>query len=862
MADVPTCARVSKIDTLKITSASGEQIKIIGKVYNLTVVFNGRKYALNPYVTETKPRYIILGIDFILEFPEILKDCLPIAKNSDNKQNGKKCIATINAELPALRESIISTYSSVFNDEITSENGCKLYKHSIDTGNSRPFKEMNGRLPIFWKTEISSEIQKQLRNGIIKRSKSPWCSRIVPVRKQNGELRLCLDFRRLNSLTTKDCYPLPRIDEIFDLLSGAMYFSTLDATCGYSQILLNEGDQAKTAFSFNNELYEYTRMPFGLCNAPSTFQRAMNDLFSGEFRQFVIAYLDDVIIYSRSLEEHKKHLNRVFKVIQASGLVLNLKKCRLCKTEVKILGNIINSGQIKPDPDKISALRAYNKPNTIKEMRSFLGLANYIRSYIPNFAGLASPLFDLLKGESRRSIKTITWDNKLYNVFRELKTTIANITYRSQPNLKKRFVLTTDASSFAIGAILSQLGDNGEKLMISTFSKKLDRAQLNYSVTDKELLAVIKGIEYYRHYLLGRKFSVETDHKSLEFLMTAKHTTGRFLRWALKLQEYEFDIIHIKGEDNNADGLSRQILYGLNVEAKDDNKLSIANKQIILHNYHMITGHGSLAVMMYCLKNKFAWNNIARDVKELIEKCVICKKAGGANINTYNKPINTTAPNELWEIDLIGRLKTHDGNKFIFIAVDHYTKYVEGCVIANKNAKTIESKIQELIIKKHGIPKKILTDNGKEFRNANVIALCKIKGIEMIHNSPGHHETMGLVERTNQTVFRKLQKLCNYGELNWENYVEAAIYATNISFNRALQTSPYIFHYGVIPTFLIDKTHNKMGKTVDLSAIRKKRKYQNVKYVRKNIVKGKISCTADCAVEDKVLVYKERPKIL
>jgi hypothetical protein len=268
----------------------------------------------------------------------------------------------------------------------------------------------------------------------------------------------------------------------------------------------------------------------------------------------------------------------------------------------------VSDGIVKPDPDKVVAIKNYNIPKTIKELRSFLGLVNYCREYIPNFANLASPLNSLLKGESKKSIKKIAWNQNIENSFNQIKTIIANKVYRAQPNLKNKFILTTDASNEAIGAVLAQENRDGKREMIYAFIRKLDDTQRRYSVTDKELLALVKGIEHFRHFLLGTEFVVETDHKALQYLWSNKDINTRLFRWSLKLQEYSFVPRYIRGESNPADGLSRSenIINVLNFDDK--------SKKEILEEYHTTLGHGSPQNMKFSLSEKYYWPRMYKDI--------------------------------------------------------------------------------------------------------------------------------------------------------------------------------------------------------------------------------------------------------
>jgi hypothetical protein len=395
---------------------------------------------------------------------------------------------------------------------------------------------------------------------------------------------------------------------------------------------MNERDKCKTAFSWRNGHYEYNRMPFGLCNAPATFPKAMDVVLKNELDVFVLAYLDDIIIFSKSDKEHFKHLEIILTKLKEAGLVLNKKKCKWFRREIKILGNIVSEGVIKPDPDKVKAIKEYPLPKTIKELRSFLGLINYCREFLPHFAQVSKSLNDLLKGETKKSVKRVAHTEASILAFKILKNALTEETKRAQPDFNLEFILTTDASDSGIGAILSQVKPSGKEQMISAFSKGFDVHQKNYSVIDKELLAVVKSIERYRHYLIGKEFLLRTDHKALVYLWDCKDPTTRLLRWAMKLQEYKFRIEYIKVEDNVADGYSR-------VNASrylDPPKLLMTEdtKSRILSEYHLALGHGSSNNMKASILCRYKWPGIFKEIEEFVSKCIICKKASGPVVNT------------------------------------------------------------------------------------------------------------------------------------------------------------------------------------------------------------------------------------
>lgn len=332
---------------------------------------------------------------------------------------------------------------------------------------------------------------------------------VVPVMKKDGTLRLCVDYREINAISTKDRYPLPNIEEIIDNLAECSVFSSLDATAGYHQFLIDKRDRKKTAFRFDGGFYEFVRMPFGLCNAPATFQRAMDKIFTGINGVYVIPYLDDIIVFSKTHDDHNLHIREVLSRLKKNNIVLNEGKCNFSKKEIKILGRVISKGLVKADPTKVEAINGFKMPKTIKELRSFLGLLNFCREFIPGLSSKAKVLFSKLEGFPRKSNKAITLTEEEREVFYNLRQEISKETARCQPNLNGEFIVTTDPSDFAIGGILSQINPDGKEQLIHTFSKTLVAAEKNYSVTDKELLAVVKTLSHFRKYLIGKKLPLE-----------------------------------------------------------------------------------------------------------------------------------------------------------------------------------------------------------------------------------------------------------------------------------------------------------------------------------------------------------------
>ena len=430
--------------------------------------------------------------------------------------------------------------------------GCfDLINHSIDTGDARPIKQRMRRTPLGFEQEEWKHLTSMLNCGVIQPSMSEWASPPVLVRKKDGGVRWCIDYRALNNVTKKDVFPLPLIEECIDTLSGTEFFSTLDMSSGYWQINLNEADRHKTAFITKYGLFEHTRMGFGLCNAPATFQRAVQLVLRGLTWKDVLAYLDDVIVVGSSFEHHLKNIGDVLLRFRQHNLKLKPKKCILFQREVKFLGKIVSGNGISVNPDNVSAVANWPVPKSTKDVEKFLGFINYHRDHIKD-CGKTSECLYQLTGK-----KPFIWNSEHDQAFKLLKEALISAPVLAYPKPDDPFILDTDASNNAVGAELIQIQD-GVARVICYGSFVLTPQQRNYCTTRKELLAVVRFTRQFRHYLLGRKFTVRTDHNSLTWLMRFKMIEGQLARWLEELSQYDMEIAHRPGKKHgNADALSR-----------------------------------------------------------------------------------------------------------------------------------------------------------------------------------------------------------------------------------------------------------------------------------------------------------------
>jgi Reverse transcriptase (RNA-dependent DNA polymerase)/RNase H-like domain found in reverse transcriptase/Integrase zinc binding domain/Chromo (CHRromatin Organisation MOdifier) domain len=431
------------------------------------------------------------------------------------------------------------------------------YDHKIplQPGTTPPWGPIYSLAPEELKV-LREYIDVHLRKGFIRNSQSSCSAPILFVKKPDGSLRLCVDYRGLNKITVKNRYPLPLINELFDRLRNAKRFTKLDMRDGYHRLRMAEGEEWKTAFRTRYGLFEYTVMPFGLCNAPGTFQHYVNDIFRDMLDVFMSAYLDDLLIYSKNLKEHKRHVRLVLERLAEHGLHLKATKCQFHQTEISFLGFVISEHGISMDPEKIRAITSWPIPKSVLDIQIFLGLANFYRRFIKNFSKITSPITRLLK----KGV-IFGWDKAANNAFKALKKAFTSAPILRHFDFDRPAVVETDSSDFGVGGLISQRDEDGVLHPVAFFSRKLLPAELNYEIYDKELLAIVDSLTTWRHYLQGSGHPVEviTDHKNLLWFTETKMYNRRQARWAEKLSHFDFVITYRPGSQNAApDALSRR----------------------------------------------------------------------------------------------------------------------------------------------------------------------------------------------------------------------------------------------------------------------------------------------------------------
>jgi hypothetical protein len=534
----------------------------------------------------------------------------------------------------------------------------------------------------------------------------------VLVKKKDGTFRMCIDYRALNRKTLKNRYPIPRIDELMDELRGAKYFSKIDLRSGYHQIRVRDQDIPKTTFRCHYGHFEFLVMPFGLTNAPATFQSCMNHIFRGQLRRFVLVFFDDILIYSRTWEEHLQHLEEVLRILEEQQFYAKLSKCEFGLTEMLYLGHIIGADGVKVHEEKIRAIRDWPVPRDVTTLRGFLGICTYYRKFVKGFSQLAAPLTDLTKKGA------FAWTDGAQAAFDRLKEVMSSCPVLALPDFSQPFTVECDASGVGVGAVLSQEGHP-----IAFESRKLLPHELSYSIYDKEMLAIMHALAKFRQYLVGNRFRVKTDHNSLRHFMGQQGLNDRQQRWVSKVQAYDFDIEYVRGKHNVvADALSRrpaglslmsicqdwkaqllveyskdrracEVLEGTHADERyrvmdeviyyKGRIYLVPNSQLrerVLQAAHdsPLSGHQGFRKTYMVVRERFTWKGLKEDVLQHVRECEACQRNKGELTHPAGLLQPLPIPEGKWEsisMDFITGLPTVQGKDCIYVVVDRLTKF-------------------------------------------------------------------------------------------------------------------------------------------------------------------------------------------
>lgn len=848
--------RLHRLSGKYVETADANRHQVMGYL-DLPITLQGKTENLVVLVVPTLQQNLILGIDFW--------DRMNIVADIHNRQwefaksNAMKYCFTvegINSEehlLPQEREQLQEVVDAHFNSSLSTLGRTNRVKHIIDTGNVPAIKQRYYPISPARQKLVNEELDKMIELGVVEPSHSAWSSPILLVDKPDGSKRFCVDFRKVNAVSKKDAYPLPHVTSVLDRLRDARYLSSLDIKSAYWQIPLDPSSKEKTAFTIPGRgLFHFVTMPFGLCNAPATWQRFVDNVLGPELEPNVFIYLDDIIVVTSTFQKHIEILTEIFRRIREANLTLNKEKCQFCRPELRYLGYVVSEQGLRVDPDKVQAILDLPVPRSQKEVRQFCGTASWYRRFIPDFATRMYPLTSLLKKR-----KSFVWTQEALDAFNDIKSCLVAAPILSCPDFTKPFVIACDASGVGLGAVLSQHSEHGE-VVVAYGSRSLTAQEQKYSATERECLAVIWAIERFRPYVEGTKFTVITDHYSLLWLNNLKDPQGRLARWALRLQPYDFQLIHRKGKDNVVpDLLSRSTILKdkvtevnhcnivFPVELNDrwylgmldkvkENPLSYPQwkisenqlwkqtfsdrnlatedlswklvlpkdaRQQALEECHDLptSGHTGVLKTFKRVQQQYYWPKMRKDIATYVAKCRTCQsikydqqKPGG--MIGDHRIVKT--PWKMISADLLGPFpRSTKGNKYILVVVDSFTKYTLLKPLRAATAQSVARFLEEDVFMVYGVPSYLVCDNGSEFIGQPVKRLAQDYKIKVLLN-PSRHPQSNPTERANRTIVTMLRAYIGDNHRQWDSKIAQLGFALRSSFHESTGHTPNYLNFG------------------------------------------------------------------
>ena len=709
--------------------------------------------------------------------------------------------------------------------------------------------------------ELQRQVGELLEKGYVRESMSPCAVPVLLVPKKDGTWRMCVDCRAINNITVKYRHPIPRLDDMLDELHGSCVFTKIDLKSGYHQIRMKEGDEWKTAFKTKYGLYEWLVMPFGLTNAPSTFMRLMNHVLRAFIGRFVVVYFDDILIYSKNLEEHVMHLKSVLEILRKERLFANLKKCTFCTDKLVFLGFVVSKGGIEVDEEKVKAIQEWPTPTTISQVRSFHGLASFYRRFVRDFSSLAAPLTEVIKKNV-----SFKWGKEQEKAFNQLKEKLTNAPLLVLPNFAKTFEIECDASGIGIGAVLMQEGRP-----VAYFSEKLGGAALNYPTYDKEMYALVRALENWQHYLWPKEFVIHTDHESLKHLKGQQRLNKRHAKWVEFIETFPYVIRYKQGKENVvADALSRRYallsildtkmlgfeyikdLYAQDSDFCDvfnacekvafgkfyrhdgflfrENKLCVpmcSLRELLVREAHGggLMGHFGVAKTFGILHDHFFWPHMKRDVERICETCITCKQAK-SKLKPHGLYTPLPIPSEPWtdiSMDFVlGLPRTKRGRDSVFVVVDRFSKMAHFIACHKTNdASHIADLFFKEIVRLHGMPRTIVSDRDAKFLSYFWKTLWGKLGTKLLFSTTCHPQTDGQTEVVNRTLSSLLRAIIKKNLKTWEDCLPHVEFAYNRSIHSASKFSPFEIVYGFNPLSPLDLTSLPLSECVNLDGKKK-----------------------------------------
>ncbi|KAI0520448.1 hypothetical protein KFK09_007923 [Dendrobium nobile] len=760
---------------------------------------------------EKSAMYIVSGSILLDSWKESSLMWALVASSADGTSNSP--------EVPTAVKDILQQYRDVWPAELPNKlPPLRDLQHQIDFQPGAnlpnlPHYKMSPAEHAALQNIVDDLLQKQL----IQPSLSPCAVPALLVPKKDGTWRMCVDSRAINKITINYRFPVPRLEDMLDKLTGATVFSKLDLRSGYHQIRIRPGDEWKTAFKTREGLFEWRVMPFGLCNAPATFMRLMNEILKPVLGKHCVVYFDDILVYSKSLADHRLHLSSIFEILRKHQLYINFPKCEFATGEVHFLGFIVSHRGVLMDPQKVLAITEWPTPRTITEVRSFIGLANFYRRFIKGFSIIVAPITNCLKE------KSLQWTPEQERSFQTLKAALTSAPVLAIPDFNKPFHIDTDAS--AVG----------------------------------ELYAVVRALKQWEHYLLHQDFILSSDNHALQFINSQKTMNKMHARWLSFLQRFSFVLKHKSGTQNRvADALSRRtaLLTRLQVDtpglealqdlyptdpdfaepwnALSSNSPTPFQDYSIRHNFLFkgnvlcvpasswreylikelhsegLSAHAGKAKTLEQMKDRFYWPHLNRDVNRFVERCPVCQIYKGNAQNTgFYTPL--PVPNSIWEdvsMDFVlGLPRTKHGADSIMVVVDRFSKMAHFLACKKTfDALNVAILFFKEIVRLHGLPRNITSDRDVKFVSHFWRELWKRLRTEIKLSSAYHPQTDGQTEVVNRTLGNMLRCLAHEHPKQWDDYLGQAEFAYNAMSNRSTGQCPFSIVYTKCPNHLVDIT--------------------------------------------------------
>lgn len=739
----------------------------------------------------------------------------------------------------------------------TSELGkTDILKMTIKLSDDRPVIHRPYRLSHNERQIVREKVDDLLRNNIIRESNSPYSSPILLIKKQNGEFRLCVDYRALNSKTIKDRFPLPRVDDFLEHLKDCKYFTSLDMASGYHQIEMDEDSVSKTAFITPDGQYEYLRVPFGLANAPAVFQRTVNRMLGNLRYGKALAYMDDILLPGKDFNTGLENLRLVFVKLEEGGLTLRLSKCHFFMTRIEYLGHEISSEGIQPGKRNTEAVKKFPTPKDVRGVRQFLGLASYFRKYIKEFATIAKPLTSLTKKDV-----TFEWGAEQQNAFDTLKERLTSRPLLAIYDPVLPTEVHTDASKYGVGGILLQIQKDKKLRPVMYYSRQTTKEEQRYHSYELETLAVVNTLKNFRVYLAGINFKVVTDCNAIRSTLNKKDLVPRIGRWWLAIQEFDFQVEYRPGQRmSHADALSRNAILAddstifvntvnineddwiLHAQLKDarckflidvlgqkpadadekkihkdfkmiNNRLykrtdqgdkwvvpRAARRQILMH-FHDGNGHMSCDKTLTSINRLYWFSGMRRYIKKYISCCLNClyNKEPGGRRPGFLHPIEKIAePFDTLHIDHLGPfVQSKRKNKYLIVVVDAFTKFVFMKAVQSTRVRPLIAFLND-IVENFGVPKRIISDRGSCYTSKQFEEYCKNLNIKHVLNASATPRANGQVERYNRSILSALTTSMT-DEAKWDEEVAKVRWGLNSTKNSTTGKSPYELFFGYVP---------------------------------------------------------------